>query len=137
MDDKITTYEANTDVTSYQTRTTMMDEAKQGRVVLIVGSEFGCGKTVFMCGVAGALREQGFRTRVFKPLIIGGRKQSEGEVSFLATVGQTPVNYPVTFLEGPLSIKETNWQNSVLMNAVTRSTHVRRNAWWSSITSLL
>jgi len=115
MDDKITTYKANTDVTSYQTPTTMMDEAKQGRVVLVVGSEFGCGKTVFMCGVAGALRELGFRTRVFKPLIIGGRKQSEDEVSFLATVGQTPVNYPVTFLEGPLSIKETNWQNSVLM----------------------
>lgn len=92
-----------------------MTEVTQGRVALIVGSEFGCGKTVFMCGLAGALREEGFSTRVVRPLVLKTNKNVESESAFLSTVGQTPLHSPITLPEGLLSSGESNWQDTVFV----------------------
>jgi dethiobiotin synthetase len=81
--------------------------------LLVIGTEFGCGKTVLMCSIAGALREIGFAVRVRKPLILCSRKAAEAELAFLASIGQSPVDYQVRCAEGPISHKETNWHNVV------------------------
>src|ERR1700691_5901706 len=82
-------------------------------VILVIGTDLACGKSVFACGVAGALREHGFSTRVVKPLILTSRKFAEAELSFLGTVGQTPIDYPIGFLDRPYSLRETNWLNTI------------------------
>ena len=82
--------------------------------LLIIGSEPGCGKTVLMCGIAAALREQGFETQVLKPFILSSRKKAEAELAFLTSVGQKPLVGPIAFIEGPLALNETNWHNAIL-----------------------
>jgi len=91
----------------------LQTENKAGSGLLVIGSEGGCGKTTFMCGVAGALREIGFAVRVRKPLVLSSRKNCEAELAFISTVGHTPIDYPIRFAEGPMSLEETEWQNVV------------------------
>jgi dethiobiotin synthetase len=81
--------------------------------LVIVGSEPDCGKTVLMCGIAGALREQGFETQVMKPLILSSRKRAESELAFMAAVGQKPINLPISFIEGPASLDESSWHQAI------------------------
>jgi dethiobiotin synthetase len=88
---------------------------KNGAGVVIVGTQAGCGKTVLACGLAGALREQGFNPRVLKPVFIGTRKAAEQEISFISTAGKSPPSYPMIFLERPANATDSNWQNAVAM----------------------
>lgn len=82
--------------------------------LLVAGTEPGCGKSVFACGIAGALRQDNFETRVVKPLTMSSQKDSKAEYAFLGSVGQTPINYPVTYLDRPIPMRETNWHNAIM-----------------------
>ncbi|HEY9730666.1 MAG TPA: AAA family ATPase [Drouetiella sp.] len=80
----------------------------------VVGTESGCGKTVLMAGVAGALREQGFKTCAVKPIALGQPSRSaEAELSFISNVSQTPLEYQQVFLTGSKVMRETAFQNAL------------------------
>ncbi len=83
--------------------------------VVVLGTEAGCGKTVFMTGLSAALREEGFPTRAIKPFVLASRRDAESELAFISSVSHTPVNYPVVVLEKPSSVVESNWQHAVMM----------------------
>lgn len=85
-----------------------------GTSVLVIGTEEGCGKTVFMCGLAGALREQGFRTKALKPIVLGSKRASEPELGFITAVTQSRADYPILFIEKPTNILNTNIHNVIL-----------------------
>lgn len=83
--------------------------------VVVLGTEAGCGKTVFMTGLSAALREEGFPTRAIKPFVLGNRRDAESELAFISSITHTPVNYPVVVLEKPSSVVESNWQSAAMM----------------------
>lgn len=85
--------------------------------VAVIGTEAGCGKTVFTTGVAAALREQGFPTRAIKPFVIGTRQSAEAELSFMSSISRTPLNYQTALIEKPSSVPEAYWQNAVMLAA--------------------
>lgn len=84
--------------------------------LIIIGTEQGCGKTLVTAGIAAAVRELGYSTRALKPLVLGSRKRSESELSFISSVAQTPINYPILFLDRPISIHQTNWHKTILLS---------------------
>lgn len=82
----------------------------------IVGTGAGCGKTVVLAGVAGALREQGFKTRAVKPIVLSQNPASESELSFISTVSHTPRGYHQIFLENLSSMRESAFLNAINQN---------------------
>lgn len=85
--------------------------------LVILGGEAGCGKTVFMTGLAAALREQGFPTRAIKPFLIATRRDAEAELSFISSITHTPLNYPMLIIDQPITVLEGHWQHAVMMCA--------------------
>lgn len=89
--------------------------------VIILGTEAGCGKTVFATGVAAALREEGFPTRAIKPFLFSatadGGETAGNELSFMSSIARTPLNYPTFLIDKRGSIPPTNWQHFVTMCA--------------------
>ncbi len=83
--------------------------------VVIMGTEAGCGKTVFMTGLSAALREEGFPTRAIKPFVIGSRRDAENELAFIGAITHTPVNYPVNVIDKPTAVQEGSWQQAAMM----------------------
>lgn len=83
--------------------------------VVVMGTEAGCGKTVFMTGLSSALREEGFPTRAIKPFVIGSRRDAENELAFISSITHTPVNYPIVVIEKPTAVQEGNWQQAAMM----------------------
>jgi dethiobiotin synthetase len=79
----------------------------------VVGTESGCGKTVLMAGVAGALREQGFKTCALKPIAIDESRSAEAELSFISSVSQTPPGYQQVFLTSSKSLREAAFHNAI------------------------
>ncbi|HEY9677377.1 MAG TPA: AAA family ATPase [Drouetiella sp.] len=86
---------------------------KQSDCLAIVGSEAGCGKTTFMAGMAGALREQGFKTRAIKPIVLGESRTAEPELSFISLVSHTPRGYPQIIIDKLHNLNETAWHNAI------------------------
>lgn len=81
--------------------------------VLIMGTGSGCGKTVFMSGLAALLREQGFLTRAVKPIVLGVKQQAESELSFISTVTHTPLTYSTTIVDRRMNLNQSNWHYAV------------------------
>lgn len=82
----------------------------------IVGTETCCGKTVLLSGMAGALREQGFKTRAMKPIILGPSRAAEAELSFISSVSHTPLGYQQIFTEKSKGLRDTSWHNAINQN---------------------
>lgn len=82
----------------------------------VVGTGAACGKTVLLSGMAGALREQGFRTRAIKPIVLGQNRTSESELSFISSVSQTPPGYHQIFLETSGSMREAAFHKAISQN---------------------
>lgn len=83
--------------------------------VVVVGTEAGCGKTIFMTGLSAALREEGFPTRAIKPFVMGTRRDAESEIAFISSITHTPVNYPIVVIDKPSAIQESSWQQAAMM----------------------
>ncbi len=83
--------------------------------VVVIGTEAGCGKTIFMTGLSAALREEGFPTRAIKPFVLGSRRDAESELAFISSITHTPVNYPIVIIEKPTSVQESNWQQAAML----------------------
>ncbi|MCP6756421.1 hypothetical protein NL533_32840, partial [Klebsiella pneumoniae] len=75
--------------------------------LVILGTESGCGKTVFMAGLAATLREQGFDTRAMKPLVLGAKQVAQAELSFISSIAHTPMGYHQIFIEKPRASHDT------------------------------
>lgn len=86
---------------------------KSADCLAIVGTETGCGKTVLLSGLAGALREQGFTTQAIKPIILGASRAAEAELSFISSVSHTPLGYQQIFVEKSAGMRDTNWHNVI------------------------
>ena len=87
------------------------DEARSG--LLIAGCQPGCGKTVVVTGLAGTLREEGFQVRAVKPVCLGARQSMEPELAFLSSISQTPLTYPVRYVETPESLNAFLWNETI------------------------
>src|SRR5262245_5918952 len=83
--------------------------------VVVMGTEAGCGKTIFMTGLSAALRDEGFPTRAIKPFVIGTRRDAESEIAFISSITHTPVNYPIVIVDKPSAIQESSWQQAAMM----------------------
>jgi dethiobiotin synthetase len=85
--------------------------------VAIVGTEFQCGKTVLMAGLAGLLLLEGFTARAVKPVLTGRRADWEAEQAFINAVARSRPEAPGAILphEGALSIAQ--WQQAVGLGA--------------------
>lgn len=83
--------------------------------VAVLGTEAGCGKTIFMTGLSAALRDEGFPTRAIKPFVTGNRRDAEAELAFISSITHTPVNYPIVVIDKPTAIQEGNWQQAAMM----------------------
>ncbi len=82
----------------------------------IVGTETGCGKTILLSGMAGALREQGFKTRAMKPIVLGSNRGSEPELSFISSVSHTPLGYHQVFVDSTNNMSDTAMHNAINQN---------------------
>ncbi len=83
--------------------------------VVVLGTEAGCGKTIFMTGLSAALRDEGFPTRAIKPFVLGTRRDAEAELAFISSITHTPVNYPIVIMDKPTAVQEGNWQQAAMM----------------------
>jgi dethiobiotin synthetase len=79
----------------------------------IIGSDFGCGKTVLLAGLAAMLRSNGFAARALKPIVTGRRDQIEAELAFISSITQTAVGSPPIVLDPALGISNGDWQKTV------------------------
>ena len=81
--------------------------------LIILGTESGCGKTVFMSGLAAALREEGFATQATKPIVLGAKQSAQSELSFISSVTHTPMGYHQVFIETSVAPDDTTWLNAI------------------------
>lgn len=79
----------------------------------IIGTEAGCGKTVFMTGLSALLRQQGVDLRAVKPIVLGTRERAESEISFICSISATPRNYPVSIISSAKNLSEAQWEQSL------------------------
>lgn len=89
---------------------------KPADCLAIVGTEAGCGKTILLSGMAGALREQGFKTRAMKPIVLGPARGSEQELSFISSVSHTPLGYHQVFVDTAKNMHDTALHNAINQN---------------------
>ena len=62
----------------------------------ILGTAFGCGKTVLVTGFAAMLSSYGFNVRAIKPIVIGASKNIEAELAFISSITRTvPDHSPI------------------------------------------
>ncbi|MBS1957756.1 MAG: AAA family ATPase [Cyanobacteria bacterium SZAS-4] len=83
--------------------------------VVVLGTEAGCGKTIFMTGLAASLRDEGFPTRAIKPFVLGSRRDAEAELAFISSITHSPVTYPVVIIDKPNAIQDSSWQQAVML----------------------
>lgn len=86
-------------------------DAADGLIVL--GTESGCGKTVFMSGLAAALREEGFATQAIKPIVLGTKQSAQSELSFISSVTHTPMGYHQVFIETAHAPHDSAWLSAI------------------------
>ncbi len=79
----------------------------------IIGTEAGCGKTVFMTGLSALLRQQGVDVRAVKPIVLGTRERAESEISFICSISGPPRNYPVSIISSAKNLSEAQWEHSL------------------------
>jgi dethiobiotin synthetase len=79
----------------------------------ILGTETGCGKTVFMTGLTALLRQDGLPARAVKPVCIGTRDRSEAELSFISSITGTPRSYPAAFVPSAKNLSNAQWSQSL------------------------
>jgi dethiobiotin synthetase len=85
--------------------------------VAILGTDFQCGKTVLMSGLAGLLREEGFTARAVKPVLTGRRPDWEAEQSFINAVARTKPEAPGAILPLDGALNKAQWQQAVGVGA--------------------
>lgn len=76
------------------------------KVLLIIGCEPSCGKTVLMTGLAAVLGDQGIAIRAVKPLGIGSHSTDSSEMRFIRAIAGTEVDYSIRALEFPPSLSD-------------------------------
>ncbi|MFA6211944.1 MAG: dethiobiotin synthase [Candidatus Obscuribacterales bacterium] len=86
-------------------------QASQG--LTIIGTEAGCGKTVFMTGLSALLRQQGIDVRAVKPIVLGTKERAESEISFICSISGTPRNYPASIISSAKNLSEAQWEQSL------------------------
>lgn len=86
-------------------------QASQG--LTIIGTEAGCGKTVFMTGLSALLRQQGVDVRAVKPIVLGTKERAESEISFICSISGTPRNYPASIISSAKNLSEAQWAQSL------------------------
>ena len=79
----------------------------------IIGTEAGCGKTVFMTGLSALLRQQGVDVRAVKPIVLGTKERAESEISFICSISGTPRNYPASIISSAKNLSEAQWGQSL------------------------
>jgi len=79
----------------------------------VIGTEFGCGKTVLVTGLAAMLKGNGFSVRAIKPIVTGKRKDIEAELSFISSITQTTFSESPFVLEPEVGISSANWQKII------------------------
>jgi dethiobiotin synthetase len=88
--------------------------APSARGLLVLGTEFGCGKTTGLAGLSATMREQGFTARAIKPVSSGSVIEREAEQSFIGTITRTPRTQIPLVLDRQAGLKEHEWQQAVL-----------------------
>jgi len=79
----------------------------------IVGTESGCGKTVFMTGLSALLRQQGVNVRAVKPICLGAKERAEAEISFICSISRTPRNYSSVVISSAKNLTNAQWTHSL------------------------
>ncbi len=79
----------------------------------IVGTESGCGKTVFMTGLSALLRQQGVNVRAVKPICLGAKDRAESEISFICSISGTPRNYASVVISSAKNLTDAQWAHSL------------------------
>src|ERR1700691_3365935 len=76
----------------------------------VLGTEFGCGKTVLIAGIAALLNEQGFQAQAIKPVVTGLQQAWQTELSFISTITHIPLDYrPIVLKEG-MGMDSNSWR---------------------------
>jgi len=89
--------------------------AAKGRksALAVVGTEFGCGKTVLLTGLVAMLKSYGFSARAVKPIVTGKRDQVEAELSFISSITQTNVSASPVVLDPSVGLSSADWNKVV------------------------
>jgi dethiobiotin synthetase len=79
----------------------------------ILGTEFGCGKTILMSGLSALLREQGFTVAAKKPVLIGSKREREAERAFISSISRTPPSISSIEIERGATLTKQQWLQAV------------------------
>lgn len=88
-----------------------MDNQQSGLTIL--GTQFGCGKTVLMTGLTAMLKEHGFEACAVKPLVSGQSHENEAELGFISAITGSFAVSPISVLSPTMGISEANWQQAI------------------------
>ncbi|HNG73846.1 MAG TPA: dethiobiotin synthase [Candidatus Obscuribacter sp.] len=83
-----------------------------GGGIAVVGSDFGCGKTVVTAAIAHILARSN-AVRALKPILSGSRQKAEAEVSFISAISGSPRGYAFCFSERPARLTRSQWLSAV------------------------
>lgn len=83
--------------------------------ITILGTEPSCGKTVFMAGLFGLLRQQKFSVRALKPVAFGKADRYQAELSFISSLTASPRNYPTILLPTGKFLSPSQWVASLAL----------------------
>lgn len=81
--------------------------------LIILGTEFGCGKTTLMCGLAGLLLQQGFSVVATKPVFIGNEAERNAESTFIARISRSPASTLSVVVEKGSSLTRKQWAQAL------------------------
>jgi dethiobiotin synthetase len=84
--------------------------------LLLIGTERGCGKTVFLTGLAATLKEQGFSVNAIKPIQLGLKETPDAELTFISSVTRTPINYSTQYLPSSGKLNLPSLKQAVLFS---------------------
>lgn len=94
-------------------QTTQVGKQVISNGLTIIGTEAGCGKTVFMTGLAAMLRQQGVALGAVKPISFASKDRAESEISFICSISGTPRNYATTVISSAKNLSEAQWEHSL------------------------
>jgi dethiobiotin synthetase len=95
-----------------QNQEALSETPQRGRLS-ILGTEFGCGKSVLMAGLTALLHEQGFRADAIKPIVIGSPHERNAEIKFIATVCKANLQTDYISLERAERLTNEQWQSGL------------------------
>lgn len=81
--------------------------------MLVLGTEAGCGKTVVLTGIAATLQQEGLACRATKPIQIGTKENCQGELAFIRSITQSPLNSPVQHIAEPGQLSLLGWHEAM------------------------